>query len=346
MVPLKPLFVPVYYKCPGNCQSNIPIGKPISNYHIYILDNRSRLLPIGSIGELCIAGHGVSRGYLNNTELTKEKFNPDFQDLQDDQDEKGIDKNLLTSLPLYPSTPLYRTGDLARWMPDGNVEFLGRVDDQVKIRGFRVELGEIEKQLLKHPGIKETAVIHRESDSGHKYLCAYIVSDRQFSVSQLRGYLTNQLPGFMIPSHFIKVDKIPLNLNGKVDRKTLESYGTHIDTGVEFVERVTNNEKIIANIWKEVLEADKIGIHDNFFEIGGNSLKILQVNQKLKEAFKKEIPVVKLFRYTTVSAIARSLAEQETDDLFPDYGHQVQEKIKIGKETRKQRHQKRRGGIV
>jgi amino acid adenylation domain-containing protein len=333
-----------YHKCPEDFQSNVPIGKPISNYHIYILDNRNRLLPIGAAGELCISGAGVSRGYLNNPELTADKF----REVQDNipggtGKQDGLDP-LLERAPLIGR--LYHTGDMARWVPDGNVEFLGRMDYQVKIRGFRVELGEIEKQLVKHHDIKETAVIDRESDGGHKYLCAYIVSDRQLSVSQLRGYLTDQLPDFMIPEYFIEVDKIPLNPNGKVDRKTLESYGTRIDTGVEYMEPVTENEKIITNIWKEVLGVDKVGIHDNFFEIGGNSLKIIQVNQKLKEAFKKEIPVVKLFQYTTVSSIARSLDGQEAGDLFSDYGHQVQEKIKKGKETRKQRHQKRRGGII
>jgi len=321
-------------------RGNIPIGKPIDNAKLYILDKNGRLQPIGIAGELCIAGDGLARGYLNNPELTNSKFQ--------------ITNH--KSLTLYPSLmsagtpgpliPLYKTGDLARWLPDGNIEFLGRIDFQVKIRGFRIELGEIEKQLLNHPGIKDTAVFDRESDSGDKYLCAYIVSHEEFSVSQLSGYLAGRLPGFMVPSYFVRVDNIPLNRSGKVDRNALESYGTRIGTGVEYVEPAEGNEKIIADIWKEVLEIEKVGTNDNFFEIGGNSLKLLRINQKLKEAFNRDIPVVNLFRYTTVGAIARSLDRQGEDDLFTGYQDQVRDEIEKGKEARKQRLQKRRGGMI
>ncbi|MGD2092987.1 MAG: amino acid adenylation domain-containing protein, partial [Candidatus Aminicenantes bacterium] len=201
-----------YYRCTGQLESNIPIGKPIANYRIYIMDRYDRLLPPGVPGELCISGAGVTRGYLNRPELTVDKFclrRP----------------GTFLLIPHSPYSTIYRTGDLAYWRPDGNIEFLGRLDHQVKIRGFRIELGEIESQLLKFAGIKEAVVLAREnkSESEDKYICAYIVSHSrgQIPVSQLREYLSAALPDYMIPAFFVSLEEMPLTPGGKVDRSAL-----------------------------------------------------------------------------------------------------------------------------
>jgi len=269
------------------------IGKPIWNTKIYILNKRNRPLPVGVPGEMCISGTGVAMGYLNRPELTNERF-------VDSLDDPAANDRL------------YRTGDLARWLPDGTIQFLGRLDNQVKIRGFRIELGEIESQLLKHDGIKETVVMG--SGAGEAYLTAYIVleASRTLSVPQLRTYLSTRLPGYMVPSYFVQIEHIPVTSIGKVDRKALESLGTALETGVEYVAPVSDMEKVIADVWKEVLQRDKVGINDNFFDLGGNSLNILRVNSVLNERLDSAIPVVKLFQHTTIGSLATHLSEVPT----------------------------------
>ena len=311
----------------------ISIGKPLPNVKLFIQDKEGHAKAIGETGELCIAGAGVARGYLNNPELTADKFDRDFQDLQDDQDEnmkKGTDQlrlikdsnmsdtSYLSYLSSSPYLKLYRTGDLCRWLPDGNIDFLGRIDFQVKIRGFRVELGEIENRLLKNETIKKAVVVAREEEKGVKYLCAYIVfvSGQELSVSHLRDYLARQLPGYMIPQYFLPMEKIPLTPSGKVDRKRLpepERYRPKLDT--DYMPPSTELEKIIGNIWKEVLKLENVGVHDKFFELGGNSMKFIQVNHKLQEFVgeDKDMPVITMFQYPTIHSLARHLSGEEED---------------------------------
>jgi tyrocidine synthetase-3 len=320
-------------------RENIPIGRPSANNSIYILDTYNRLQPPGAAGELCVAGEGLARGYLNRPELTAERFDQDFQDDQDDQDEKGpaaretyrdkekgIDKNLLTPLPLYPSTPLYRTGDLARWLSDGNIEFLGRIDHQVKVRGFRIELGEIEHCLLTHEEIKDAAVLAREKEDGSHYLCAYFVPGNShdgsiehahaFTVSELREYLLQQLPDYMIPSYFVQLDRMPLTTNGKIDRKVLpEPDESTIATGKEYVPPMTGTEKHLVKTWQEILKIETIGITDDFFELGGDSLLANQCIARVRKELQVEVALRKFFEQPFIKALAREIEGREKKRL-------------------------------
>ncbi|MCX6581052.1 MAG: amino acid adenylation domain-containing protein [Candidatus Aminicenantes bacterium] len=284
--------------------TSIPIGKSISNYKIYILDEHRKPVPIGVAGELCVSGPGITRGYLNRPELTSEKFI--------DLHHSSFD------LPRIHHLKLYCTGDLARWLPDGNIEYLGRVDSQVKIRGYRIELGEIEVQLLRHDSVKEAVVLDREGETGGKYLCAYIVSKEALDLTGLREYLLHRLPDYMIPAYFIPVDRIPFTVGGKVDRKALQSYKTTLGAAVEYVAPGSDLEQRIADSWKEVLKLEKVSIHDNFFERGGNSLSIIQLTNSVNNVLGKDLPVVTFFQYPTISALARHLeGNQPKTSLSP-----------------------------
>ncbi|MDT8717660.1 amino acid adenylation domain-containing protein [Clostridium sp. 19966] len=263
----------------------IPIGKPIANSTAYILDKDNNLVPTGVYGELCVGGDGLAREYLNNKELTAKKF---------------------VENPFEQGQRMYRTGDLARWLPDGNIEFLGRIDYQVKIRGFRIELGEIEKALLKLKGIKEALVIDREED-GNKYLCAYIVSAEDYSIKKLREELKNALPDYMIPSYFIILDEMPLNQSGKIDRKALPIPDGNIETGAEYIAARNKIEEILINIWSEILEINKIGIDDDFFALGGHSLKAIKMVAMIQRELSVEISVGDIFKNTTVRSLGEHL---------------------------------------
>ena len=171
---------------------------------------------------------------------------------------------------------MYKTGDLGRMLPDSNMEFLGRMDHQVKIRGYRVELGEIENKLLKHPAVKEAVVVDKTDSDGNKYLCAYMVWHEEQTVAEMREYLAKELPDYMIPAYFVGIDQIPLTANGKIDRKSLPDPGGSINTGVEYVPPRNEIESKLVKIWQEVLEIEKIGVNDNFFDLGGNSLSLIR----------------------------------------------------------------------
>ncbi|MCK5055305.1 MAG: non-ribosomal peptide synthetase, partial [Candidatus Aminicenantes bacterium] len=254
-------------------EATVPIGKPMRNVGLFILNKACRLQPIGVPGELCIAGAGLARGYLNNPELTCERF------LNLDVGARRAVAGHHSSFITYRSDLLYKTGDLARWLPDGNIEYLGRMDFQVKIRGFRIELGEIESRLLSHEKIKETVVIAREDAAGDKYLCAYIVAQNPDHVgADLRQYLARTLPDYMIPSYFIQIEELPLTPTGKIDRKVLPS--PQVKTGREYTAPRNEIEAKLAKIWAGVLDLDEaaVGIDDNFFESGGHSLKITRLS--------------------------------------------------------------------
>ncbi len=263
-------------------EKNIPIGKPIANSTCYVLNKYEGLQPIGVYGELYVGGDGLARGYINNEELTKEKF---------------------IANPFIKGERIYKTGDLARWLPDGNIEFLGRIDHQVKIRGFRIELGEIESKLLKNEKVKEAVVIAKEDEGGNKYICAYIVGTVNFTVKELRNYLLKELPEYMIPSYFVQLEKMPLTSNGKIDRNRLPRPEGEIDTGIEYEGARDEIEEKLVEIWEDILNVNQVGINDNFFEIGGHSLKATSLVNKICKEFNAEISLGEIFRNTTIKSL-------------------------------------------
>ncbi|MEX0803651.1 MAG: amino acid adenylation domain-containing protein [Candidatus Binatia bacterium] len=279
------------------------IGRPISNTQVYILDSQLQPVPKGVPGEIYIGGKGVARGYLNRPELTSKKFVPN--PYSDD-----------------PESRLYRAGDLARYLPDGNIEFLGRVDNQVKIRGYRIELEEIESALNQHPAVKESVVVARQRESsGEKDLAGYIVlnQDPVVSLSELRGFLHEKLPDYMLPSVFVILNALPLNSNGKVDRSKLPPPVTVKEPLAEHLVRPPSEiEELIANAWSDVLQIEKIGVNDNFFELGGHSLLATQVVARLSDAFNREIPLKTLFDAPSIAGLAGSLESIIRDGHAPE----------------------------
>jgi len=269
---------------------DITIGKPISNTKVFILDKNNKIQPAGVAGELCIGGDGLARGYLGRPELTAEKF---------------------ASNPFEPGKRMYKTGDLVRWLPDGNIEFLGRIDDQVKIRGYRIELGEIESRLLMHPDIKEAAVVAREDKNSNKYVCAYIAGEKELVLGELREHLCKELPEYMIPSYFVQLGKMPLTPNGKIDRKALPEPGGNMVAGAGYEAPRNVIEEKLVSIWQEVLEAEKIGIGDNFFELGGHSLKATSMAAKIYKQLNTEVPLKEIFKTPTIKGIAEYINSTE-----------------------------------
>jgi len=294
----------------GECASSVPIGRPIANTQIHILDKNLQPVPIGVPGEIFIGGDGVTRGYLNRPDLTAEKFirNPFNTDA---------------------SARIYRTGDLGRWLADGNIEFLGRLDHQVKIRGHRIELGEIETALGRHSSVRETVVVVREDSPDDQRLVAYIVSGSQVKppITELRHFLLESLPEAMTPSAFVFLDAFPLTPNGKVNRKALpapESNRPELET--VYVAPRSNLEKSLAALWRELLHVEQVGRHDNFFDLGGHSLLVVQAQARLRDTLGRDVPVVKLFQYPTISALAGFLSEsrQAQAHKVRDRGHRKQ----------------------
>jgi amino acid adenylation domain-containing protein len=300
----------------------ITIGTPIANTQVYIVDGNMHPQPLGVSGELWIGGDGVASGYLNNPLLTAEKFKRAVIS----HSSLVISSSKLFTNDQCPmtndrSSKLYRTGDLARWLSNGEIEFLGRLDYQVKIRGFRVDVEEIEEQLLKHERIKEAVVITRTNSSAEQFLCAYLVLHTTelpdaLNIPELREMLLVKLPHYMLPAYFVPLEKLPLTPNGKIDRKALpepDLSRSHPGDGGTFVAPGTDREKIIANIWKEILRLEEIGLHDNFFDLGANSLHVIQLNWKLNEIFGKEIPIELMFRNLTISFIDQYLSENKNE---------------------------------
>ena len=272
---------------------DIPIGYPINNSTAYILDDFCALQPVGIIGEICLGGDGLSRGYLNQKELTKEKF---------------------ISNPFDPSKFLYKTGDLGRCLPDGKIEFIGRKDDQVKIRGYRIELGEIESQLKSKEDISNAVIIVQEKENGIKDLVALVVSDQDQNASELRAYLTDFLPRHMIPAYFFQVEAFPLTKNGKVDKRLLrEAKGVELLNAEEYVEPKTEEEKVLVSIWKEVLELETVGVTNDFFDLGGHSLKAITMLHKINQEFDLNIEFTAVFKLRTITELAAFIANSLWD---------------------------------
>jgi amino acid adenylation domain-containing protein len=279
--------------------NSIPIGKPIGDRKVYLLDHNLQRVPMGVAGEIYIGGKGVARGYLNQPMLTHKKF---------------IDN------PFLAGDTLYKTGDLARRLTDGNLEFLGRIDNQVKIRGFRIELGEIETILTNHSEIREAIVTIREDVPGNKSLVAYIVPQNyQLTAHDVRNFLSQKLPNYVIPNAFVFLDKFPLTPNGKINRLGLPVADiSRQNLGVEFVAPRTSTERELATIWTEVLQLTKVGIYDNFFELGGHSLLATQLISRLKETFEIEFPFRYLFENPTISQLAEKVVNQRIELVKAD----------------------------
>jgi len=292
---------------------NIPIGKPLANTMLYILDEDFHLQPIGVPGELCISGTGLARGYINNPELTKEKFQITKYKLQTKC--KIQNTNYKHMSYMSHMSYIYRTGDLAHWLPDGNIQFLGRLDHQVKIRGYRIELGEVENHLLKHPLIKEAVVTLRARSAGKDrdpYLCAYFIGEKELEAVQLKEYLAKYLPGYMIPLFFVPIKEIPLTVSGKVNRKALPE--PEIKEKAPAPPRDRVDETLLA-IWEELLGVGKgsIGIDSNFFDLGGHSLKATLLAAKIHKEFQVKVSLAQIFKTPFIRALTEQIrgAEEE-----------------------------------
>ncbi|MFC2146043.1 amino acid adenylation domain-containing protein [Acidobacteriota bacterium] len=325
-----------YFNCsPGVPYERIPIGRPIDNIQLYIIDKHNRLLPIGISGGLCIAGIGLARGYLNKPGLNAEKFfykafsslpltlrrTDKAKDASRGRNQPGTFQETLKDRTQELRAKLYRTGDLARWLPDGNIEFLGRQDQQVKIRGFRIELEEIENQLLRHEEVKEAVLLIKQDQGGDRYLCAYLVlaapgSRKPFQTNRLRDYLLKSLPDYMIPSFFVPLDQLPLTSSGKVDRKALPAPGKR--TGESIVAPRDEIEQKLAGIWAEVLNWDTpIGIDNNFFKSGGHSLKATALVSRIHQVFDVKLPLNEIFKKSTVRQLAESIKGKIKEHYVP-----------------------------
>ncbi|HZI86285.1 MAG TPA: amino acid adenylation domain-containing protein, partial [Pyrinomonadaceae bacterium] len=288
-------------------ERTVSIGRPIANTQIYLLDNQLQPVPVGVAGELYVGGAGVARGYLNHPSLTAEKFIPD-------------------PFSAEPGARLYKTGDLARYLPNGKIECLGRVDYQVKIRGYRIECGEIGSALDQHPAVRQAVVVARDDSGGDalsslgtaKRLVAYVVTAQSGtpSTNELRVFLKQKLPEYMIPSVFILLDSLPLTPNGKMDRMALPVPDQRRpELASPFVSPRTVVEGILTKIWMEVLKLDKVGIHDNFFELGGHSLLATQVVSRVRQVFKMELPLRTLFDKRTVYEIAKAITKLRSENV-------------------------------
>lgn len=282
----------VCFEINDSYEQNIPIGKPISNSTAYILDKNRKLQPIGVEGELCVGGDGVGRGYINQQERTQEKFVSD---------------------PFLKGGRMYLTGDSARWLPDGNIEFLGRKDNQVKIRGFRIEIGEIEEQILRHKLIKEAMVTSNKDLSDIKYLIAYFVADEELKVNEIREFLCAKLPDYMIPSYFIQLDRLPLTINGKIDHKSLPKPEVNINKAALYDAPANDTEIKLVGIWQEILGVDGIGTNDNFFEMGGHSLRAAILISRIRKEINAEISLKDVFANPTVKGLADQIKRSERE---------------------------------
>ncbi|MFN6571976.1 amino acid adenylation domain-containing protein [Dendronalium sp. ChiSLP03b] len=298
----------------------IPISHPIANTQLYILDQYNQLVPIGVIGELHIGGEGLARGYLNRPELTVEKFIPNPFSEQ-------------------PGTRLYKTGDLTRYLPNGEIEYLGRIDYQVKIRGFRIELGEIEASISQHPAVREVV-----ATADAQSLVAYVVphAEQTLTITELWGFLEPKLPNYMLPTAFMMLEALPLTPNGKVDRKALRAPDTvRPQLQAIYQPPQTEVEQTIADIWQRVLQVEDIGIHDNFFELGGHSLLLVQVHSKLQKTFQRDFSMIEMFQYPTINHLAKYLIQESSEQPFTQHSQRPESRIASVKQRKQARKEHR-----
>ncbi len=289
-----------YFKIKQKHYVTIPVGKPISNSQVYILDPKLQVVSTGVFGKIYVAGAGVARGYLNKPELTAEKF---------------------ISNPFATDTKMYDTGDLGRWLPDGMIEFLGRNDHQVKIRGFRIELGEIETRLLQFSNAIKHVVVEAKEINGEKVLVAYYTADSEIEKTEIRNYLQSKLPEYMVPAFYVVLENMPLTPNGKTDRKALPSISGDDVIRNEYVAPRNEEEQKIAEVWQEVLGIDKVGITDNFFELGGNSISAINLVTKMNKSFLTSYPLDLLFHYNRISELVKFHTNTIMDSDYYEYGN-------------------------
>jgi amino acid adenylation domain-containing protein len=263
--------------------STVSIGKPIQNMRIYLLNSEDEPVPIGVVGEICVSGKGVGRGYWNRPSLTAERFVSD---------------------PFLPGQRMYRTGDLGRWLADGNIDYLGRIDDQLKIRGYRIEPGEIERMIGQWGGVRQSVVVGQEDGQGNKRLVGYVVVEEGFDREALRGYLLGRLPEYMVPQFWMEMAVLPLTSNGKVDKKRLPAAGIEEQKVTDYAEPRTELEKVLAGIWSELLGVKRIGVHDNFFDLGGHSLLITRAAASIHKTFGLKVPIGILFNLPTIELLS------------------------------------------
>jgi acyl carrier protein len=286
------------YASHRNASRIAPIGRPLGNTQIYILDSRGQPVPVGVAGEIYIGGAGVARGYLSRPELTAERF------LQDPYSKD-------------PTARMYKSGDLGRWLADGNIEYLGRNDQQVKIRGFRIELGEIEAKLMAQEEVREAVVLAREDQPGDKRLVAYVVAREGCTpdAAGLRANLAQELADYMLPAAYVLLEAFPLTANGKLDRKALPAPegDAYCSRGYEAPQGEI--EEALAAIWSNLLTRDAIGRHDNFFELGGHSLLAIQVMTKVKHEFDVDIPLDRLFANPTIATFEGCIVEEQLNQF-------------------------------
>jgi amino acid adenylation domain-containing protein len=295
------------------------IGRALANVQVYVLDENMRPAPLGVPGEIYAGGEGLARAYLNRPDLTATRFVPN-------------------PYSTAPGARLYRTGDRGRYLPDGQLEFLGRVDQQVKLRGFRIELGEIEAVLCRHDAVRDAIVIAREESNGEKRLIAYFVGDAE--TSELRSYLNERLPDYMVPAVWMKLDALPLTANGKVDRKALPVPDSQRpDLASAYIAPRSAIERDIAAVWQEVLAIENVGVNDNFFDLGGHSLQAVRVHGKLRAKFEKNVLLFELFQFPTIAAMAKYISNDYAEESPAEQGI---ERAETRRELRSRRRQMRR----
>jgi len=285
--------VDVSYYATSELDTRIPIGRPIWNTQLYIMGRGGQLQPMGVVGEIGIGGDGLARGYLNRPELTEEKF---------------------VGNPFRAGERMYRTGDLGRWLPDGNIEFIGRVDDQVKVRGYRIELGEIEKVLSGHPMVAAAVVVARPNQYGEKELVAYITGKEALQAADLRAYLGRSLPAYMVPGQYVQLEELPVTSSGKVDRRRLPApEGSGLTPGAEYIAPRNEMERKFVAIWEKHLGREKIGIRDSFFDLGGDSIKVLRVKAELRKELALDIPVTAIYKNNTIEDIIADVVQNRLE---------------------------------
>ena len=317
------------YRTEEMALKEVPIGRAIGNAQAYILDRHQEPVPVGVRGELYIGGDGLARGYLKSPVLTATRFIP----------------NPFSS---RAGERLYRTGDEARFLPTGEIEFLGRSDEQVKIRGYRIELGEIETHLWQHKGVRDAVVLAREGEAGEKLLVAYVVRDEGTGIGgmELRRMLSERLPEYMVPTSFVMLEELPLTANGKVDRRALPEPSQYQEAAGLYVPPGTELERLIADTWQEVFHVEKLSVHSNFFDLGGHSLTLVRVHSMLRHRLNKEISMIDMFRYPTISSLSDYLSREQSVHAEVESPHYQQiydraEKQKGALNRRKQAMQQR-----